>query len=312
MIEGNKMKNPTIIEKWLSGQFDSQSHHDRQEADFINRLDEEIQARKAPQFDVEGELTRFNATKPSSLSKQVWLPLNTWMKVAAVVTLVLLGWFTWDQINGNQLDILISKAGETQEHWLPDSSRVVLNAGSSLAYDSKKWEEQRTIALSGEAYFVVRKGSKFEVKSEQGKVEVLGTQLNVRDRSGLYEVECYEGSVAVTTEALKTKKILVPGEKVQVINSELTAIEKVPMVDAPSWLEDRISFQSTSLAIVLDEMSRQFDIEIVTENIDKNQKFTGGFSKNNLSIALETLTNAMSLRFTMLEKRKVLIYSERP
>ena len=63
---------------------------------------------------------------------------------------------------------------------LPDGSNVNLNAESQLKYKPYWWFASRNVTLTGEAYFEVKSGSRFSVKSGNNEVRVLGTSFNVR------------------------------------------------------------------------------------------------------------------------------------
>jgi ferric-dicitrate binding protein FerR (iron transport regulator) len=65
---------------------------------------------------------------------------------------------------------------------LPDSSVVVLNSGSTLSYPDKFETASRTVMLTGEAFFEVKKNSKrpFYVKTQDVTIRVLGTKFNVK------------------------------------------------------------------------------------------------------------------------------------
>ncbi|MBQ0740845.1 FecR domain-containing protein, partial [Aquimarina celericrescens] len=82
---------------------------------------------------------------------------------------------------------------------LPDGSFVDLNAGSELTHQRFFWSQNREITLQGEGYFKVTSGTNFTVTTSLGKIEVLGTQFNIKEREKLFEVNCYEGRVKVST-----------------------------------------------------------------------------------------------------------------
>ena len=65
---------------------------------------------------------------------------------------------------------------------LPDQSRVILNAGSTLKYNADFGRKSREVRLSGEAYFDVAKDMKrtFIVKTEYINIKALGTAFNVK------------------------------------------------------------------------------------------------------------------------------------
>ena len=88
----------------------------------------------------------------------------------------------------------------TSIHSLPDQSLVVLNDGSSIKYVKGTWEEERNILLVGEAFFNVKKGNTFQVQTDKGIIEAVGTKFNVRAWGDKLYVECYEGSVQVINQ----------------------------------------------------------------------------------------------------------------
>lgn len=64
---------------------------------------------------------------------------------------------------------------------LPDGSKVWLNAASSLKYPVSFNNRQRTVELTGEAYFDITpdKNKPFTVQVNNMEVQVLGTSFNV-------------------------------------------------------------------------------------------------------------------------------------
>lgn len=87
---------------------------------------------------------------------------------------------------------------------MPDHSQVWLAANANLTY-ATDFNENRTLTLTGEAYFEVERDEKhpFIVNTDFGKVEVLGTAFNVNasDKSTTVSVE--HGKVAVENKSGK-------------------------------------------------------------------------------------------------------------
>ena len=92
---------------------------------------------------------------------------------------------------------------------LPDGSKVWLNAASSIRYPATFTGNERSVDITGEAYFEVapirlRSGQKkpFRVHFSRGVVEVLGTHFNVNayDDEGATKTTLLEGSVKVKSE----------------------------------------------------------------------------------------------------------------
>ncbi len=51
------------------------------------------------------------------------------------------------------------------------------------------------------------------------------------------------------------------------------------------------------LQFALNELERQYNIEIVANNVDSNRLFTGGFSHENIESALESVTSPFNLTY---------------
>ena len=80
---------------------------------------------------------------------------------------------------------------------LPDGSTVNLNTNSKTSYNAISWYLNRSVSLSGEAFFSVKKGSQFSVNTNNGVIRVLGTSFNVFSRENDFLVECFTGKVEV-------------------------------------------------------------------------------------------------------------------
>ena len=259
---------------------------------------------EAPAFDVEQAFMDNQRRREVSAPKVIKLSSYkmAWRIAAAVVVLFAL---TLGYIS-SLTERVTTQYAERQEIVLPDASEVILNAGSELSYSSKKWAEDRRVKLEGEAFFKVAKGQTFTVETDAGAVQVLGTQFNVEQRKGFFEVSCYEGLVRVSYQG--KEKELPAGSSFMLIDGQVIAAE-VPVNAAPSWIFNESSFDSIPLAYVLDELKRQYDIEVTTENIDLTQLFTGTFSNTNLDLALQSISTPTQLTYT-LEGDKVLFYAK--
>ena len=150
------------------------------------------------------------------------------------------------------------------------------------------------------------KGKKFTVSTEVGTVTVLGTQFNVEQRKGFFEVTCYEGLVSVIYGQDETR--LPAGNSFIVFNGDIVETQEFETLQ-PSWMNDESSFKSIPLKFVLNELERQYDIEVRTEDIDTVQLFTGTFSNTNLNLALESISAPYQIKYSV-EGNKVLFYAE--
>ncbi|WP_220092312.1 FecR family protein [Aequorivita sp. CIP111184] len=224
-------------------------------------------------------------------------------KVAAVFAFLLAGYYYTTTFDTS----VKTEIAQTETFSLPDNSEVVLNAGSKIIYNKKNWSDSRALSLDGEAYFKVKKGNKFSVKTVEGIVSVLGTQFNVFARDGFFEVACYEGLVSV---AFNDTLVKVPaGSKIQIKNGKL-AINEATKNPSPVWLSNESNFENTLLPIVLNEVERQYPIKVILEDIDSEKRFTGSFTHENLDLALKAICEPLQLNYNINKNGVVSIYAK--
>lgn len=270
----------------------------------FQRIAETSKNLKAPEFDMEGT---FMAVKNKHILKEPKVvqlhPFKKFLRVAAAVVILITGSYFYL----NSLDeTVVTQYAENKEVVLPDNSEITLNAASKVSYDAKNWDKKRSIKLKGEAFFKVAKGKRFTVATEDGTVAVLGTQFNVENRKGFFEVTCFEGLVSVTYKGKERK--LPASNSFIVINGSITE-NKVLGTTQPSWMNDESTFKSIPLKYVLSEFERQHNITVETKNIDTDQLFTGTFSNTDTELAVQSISVPSRIKFKF-EGNKVLFYGE--
>ncbi|WP_282054578.1 FecR family protein [Maribacter luteus] len=259
---------------------------------------------KAPEFDIDNALEAVKNRRTLNETKVIGLkPFRRFLKVAAAVAVIMIGsYFYLNTLDEN----FTTQYAQSKEVLLPDSSKIIMNADSELSFSSRKWDKKRNVSLTGEAFFKVAKGKRFTVSTEQGTVAVLGTQFNVENREGFFEVTCFEGLVSITYKGKETK--LPAGTSFMVIDGNIVNAEK-PNSPMPSWMNKESSFKSIPLKYVLDEFQRQHNVMVETQNIDLDKVFTGTFSNTDKDLALQSISVPSHLKFK-LEGNKVLFYAE--
>lgn len=260
---------------------------------------------EAPAFNIDEELMAVNNRRTLRETKVVQLnPFKNFMKVAAVAAFLVMGSYFYI----NTLDEKVTtQYAENRAVVLPDNSEVILNADSQLSYSEKKWEEQRNVNLSGEAFFKVAKGKRFTVATDAGTVAVLGTQFNVENRESFFEVTCFEGLVSVTFGGKEIK--LPAGSSFIVINGKIVESQTTEAAE-PSWMSAESTFKSIPLKYVLQEFERQHNLTVETEHIDTEQLYTGSFSNTDTNLALKSISMPSQIKFK-LEGGKVRFYAEK-
>lgn len=184
---------------------------------------------------------------------------------------------------------------------LPDGSVVELNAGTSLAYHPYWWFLSRKVDLEGEAFFSVQEGRKFQVVSDLGTTEVLGTTFNVYARGEYYQVSCHTGRVRVSATDADQAVILSPNELAVL---ESSGDFKVSPLDSPGqvpgWTRRLIMFSSAPLSLVFEEIERQYGI-VIEIPAEMQQVYSGNFS---LDQSIENILSLLCLPFDLSYERK--------
>ncbi|MEH6408309.1 MAG: FecR family protein [Leeuwenhoekiella sp.] len=300
------MNNENNILRWLNGEMtpdELEAFKSTQDYKNYVRIAEYSADMKAPVLNKEEALADFKKRIETKEKSKVIKPnFNLIYRIAAIVVVLLA---TSYFIFFNQSVTVKAQIAETTTTLLPDDSQVVLNADSKVAYNKKKWNKKRELTLDGEAYFKVTKGSDFEVQTSAGNINVLGTQFNVKNRKDYFEVQCFEGRVAVT---YKSKEIILTrGMRYRVIDGKATKTENLTASE-PSWLLKESSFEAIPLEQVIAELERQYDIKIDASDVDKTQLFTGSFTHDDKNIALQAVTIPLGISYKI-DGEKVKLYN---
>ena len=241
------------------------------------------------------------ANRTKKKSKVISFNRNLAFKIAASIAF-LVG-ITYFLFSLNQ-ETLKTAFAENKSFILPDESAVTLNAVSQITYSKISFKKNRQLKLDGEAYFSVKKGSTFNVKTEQGNIEVLGTKFNVKSRENSFKVFCYEGSVAVSHN--NTKVILTKGEGVQLTKNNTLKKLRNPETSGPVWLNNESYFVEETYTEVLAEFERQFKVKIISKTINTDVLFTGGFSNNDLDSAIKSITLPLNINYRIKDNEIIL------
>lgn len=294
------------LAKWLSGELSEEELREFEnspEYASYKKLKDATSGLKAPEFNPDLALQHLKEKHIYNTPKVISLnPFKKFLRVAAVVAILLVGSYFYV---GTLNEKVSTAYAERSEVVLPDNSEIFLNADSQISYSKKNWDNKRNVDLKGEAFFKVAKGKKFTVSTEHGTIAVLGTQFNVENRKGFFEVSCYEGLVSVTHNNKETK--LPAGTSFLVINGKVLD-DGAPSGSFPSWMNNESSFESIPLKYVFAELERQFNIQVSSKNIDTNLLFTGSFNNTDLDMALKSISTPSKTNY-IVEGDNVLFYA---
>lgn len=185
---------------------------------------------------------------------------------------------------------------------LPDGSTVTLNAGATLDYPEKFSGDERSVKLTGEAFFEVTpdKSKPFKISANDIVVEVVGTSFFVSaGTDGNVEVIVKTGKVAVyRKDNTSEKKILEPGDKAE-FSSESKMISESKNEDDNfiSWKTNVLVFNDDSLSDVITVLNKNYkaDITISDEKL-MGLKLTGSYTNNSLDQILNLIESTFKIR----------------
>jgi ferric-dicitrate binding protein FerR (iron transport regulator) len=154
----------------------------------------------------------------------------------------------------------------------------------------------------------VQKGKKFEVVSDHGITNVLGTTFNVYARNSDYRVSCISGNVKVTGTRYNQVVFLNPGQQA-IINpaGNLEVQSGIDKEQVLSWLDNKFSFTSVSLVKVFEEIERQYGVVIrIPEGMENI--YTGTFRLDtSIEETLNLVCKPFNLTFTRNSKDEYII-----
>jgi ferric-dicitrate binding protein FerR (iron transport regulator) len=170
---------------------------------------------------------------------------------------------------------------------LPDGTHAWLNAASSIRYPTVFAGNERKVYITGEIYFEVAKNRKMpfrvHVNDEVG-IRVLGTHFNVKAYVDELSIKTtlLEGSVQVN--AHNQIQTLQPGQQAQISADEkIKVMNDADMNQVMAWKNGLFNFNGYDIKLVMREIARWYDLEIVYE-AEPKQREIGGKVQRSLTL----------------------------
>lgn len=195
---------------------------------------------------------------------------------------------------------------------LPDGTLVWLNASSSIRFPTQFAGKERSVSVTGEAYFEVVKNEKMPFRvliNDQAQVEVLGTHFNVNafENEDIIKTTLLEGSIR--TFANKGEKlVLQPGQQAQIEKGSIKKVNANPS-QVVAWKNGVFDFNDITFDAAMRQLERWYDIEVVyTDGIPEDVELSGEITRG---VTLNGLLNVLGKIGVKcrLEGRKLLILS---
>jgi transmembrane sensor len=230
--------------------------------------------------------------------------------------------------------------GSKSEIILPDSSHVILNAGSTIRYRSDFNIHNRNISLTGEAYFKVTKNANIPLIVQAGKINVkaVGTEFNIKayEDEAIIETTLVEGKVEITqTGQYENDKNFIdlnPNQKaIYIKESDSFTLGKVKVIDplvaqknstlydniliSPkvdvnqivAWTKGKLLIKGESLENLCVELQRKYDVTFVLSDDEiKKYRFTGVLLDETLEQVLNVIKLTAPIEYHINGKKVVL------
>lgn len=184
---------------------------------------------------------------------------------------------------------------------LSDGTHVWLNSASSITYPAAFTGTERSVKITGEAYFEVARSKEkpFLVRSGDQTVRVLGTHFNVLAYAGEPAIvtTLLEGSIKVLKN--DSQVILEPGQAASNhVNSGSIKVTTVNAQEAIAWKRGYFIFNNESLESIMKKIARWYDIDVEFRDDIKSKRFWGTYSQDKtLDDLLKTLEQTGDVHF---------------
>ena len=203
--------------------------------------------------------------------------------------------------------LITPRAGQ-YELELPDGTRVWLNAESSLRFPTSFSGRNRTVELTGEAYFEVAHNAKmpFKVRTANQEITVLGTHFNIqgyKDESAI-STTLLQGSVSVMNKLSGKASLLVPGKQSTVYrNNGEISVHAITVDQVMAWKNGYFIFENEDIQTIMKLISRWYDVDVEYHKIEQ-VRLGGTFSKSSdLAALLKSFELISDLKFNIKGRR---------
>ncbi|WP_343308032.1 FecR domain-containing protein [Chitinophaga niabensis] len=237
--------------------------------------------------------------------RKLWLEIG---RAAAILLLLSAGaWWWMQQQQAPPQWYTVSNNGGGHimlRDTLPDGTIITLNEHSSLKYPSSYNKKNRTVFLSGEAFFEVHhdKEKPFIVKAGNASTRVYGTAFSVSayTSSGQLRVGLQRGSIGVISDTAneEQEKMLVPGELL-IYNKEnkTVSIENQAPEKLGAWTTGKLVFFKTPGKDVFSQLEQRYDVHFSKDHEIAERTVTATFDSVPLSKVLQHISFVWNIRF---------------
>lgn len=224
--------------------------------------------------------------------------------------------YTDDQSNESSkiaYNTVTTPKGRQFQLQLPDGSLVWLNAASSIRFPTRFSGNNRTVAITGEAYLKVAPdaGKPFFVTTTHMHIAVLGTEFNINayNDEPTGKVTLITGRIAADNSSGQNARVhLLPGEQATLMPGTLPKVARdVNVEQVTAWVNGGFNFENMGLHEVMRQLARWYDLEVIYEKNVPDVTFGGEMSRNIPLPDLLAGLKDMGIHFRIEAGRKLIV-----
>lgn len=249
-------------------------------------------------------------------TKPGYLLSNLRMTYAAVAAVVILAVFFGPELIRSLNSMEFTTGALAEQIYLPDSSKVSLNAYSGIVYPRKFSKAERKISFKGEAYFEVAHNPEkpFIVYTKEIQIEVLGTSFNVNAYEDMESIEVvvHTGKVAFRSLQKENEKVILEAGNMGAFSKKDGKISSSlnTNINFLSWKTKKLVFVNEEFGEIIYTLGKVYQKEIVIVNEELNScRVTTTFDQLSFDAALRILEATLGLE---LEEKESVIYIDGP
>ncbi len=228
---------------------------------------------------------------------------------ASIACLVAIGGLTlWLTERKSDKQIVVASTtvcageGEKARIFLADSTQVFMNSGSTLKYTTGYNIKERSVELTGEAFFNVRTNPEKPFVVQLGKMSVsaTGTRFNVLSygNEGRVETTLEEGKIQVSIRGQETIYVKSGQQVVYFKKTNKAIVREVATETYTSWKENKLRFNDTPFEETLRKISRRYNVTFEIRNHDLLElKYTATFIDESIEDVMQMLKDVSPITY---------------
>ncbi len=308
-----------IIDHWISASEDNKKLFEEYKS-LIMAVDMEKEARD---IDLDKEwaimksrMDTLNVKKISPSIKSGYHLSSLRMNYAAAAAMVFIVVFFGLKFIRSLNSIEFTTGALAEQIFLPDSSKVNLNAHSSIVYPRKFSKNERKISFKGEAYFEVTYDPEkmFSINTDEVLIEVLGTSFNLNAYKHLENIELVvnTGKVALRSLKKESERVILEAGNKGVYSKKDGKLSGSLNTDINflSWKTRKLVFINEEFGNIIHTLGNVYQKEIVILNEDLIPcRVTTTFDQLSFDTVLRILEATLELE---VEEKESVIYIDGP